>query len=141
MHLEEFRRKLSITHLLKICRTFSLVSFKMCRKFSVENIGVENFPLKMEKWPVENFLSKIVMFAIWTPKALIISSSSPLYFIQKELATSLCISHWGYQAEISLAFPPSFKYYEVKIARQKCVKKNGFFNGNYALRLLQAKQP
>ena len=36
----------------------------MCRKFSVENIGVENFPLKMEKWPVENFLSKIVMFAL-----------------------------------------------------------------------------
>ena len=35
----------------------------MCRKFSVENIGVENFSLKMEKWPVENFLSKIVMFA------------------------------------------------------------------------------
>ena len=35
----------------------------MCRKFSVENIGVDNFPLKMEKWPVENFLSKIVMFA------------------------------------------------------------------------------
>ena len=64
MHLEEFRRKLSTTHLSKICRKFSLVSFKMCRKFSVENIGVENFPLKMEKWPVENFLSKIVMFAV-----------------------------------------------------------------------------
>ena len=63
MHLEEFRRKLSTTHLSKICRKFSLVSFKMCRTFSVENIGVENFPLKMEKWPVENFLSKIVMFA------------------------------------------------------------------------------
>ena len=63
MHLEEFRRKLSTTHLSKICRKFSLVSFKMCRKFSVENIGVENFLLKMEKWPVENFLSKIVMFA------------------------------------------------------------------------------
>ena len=63
MHLEEFRRKLSTTHLSKICRKFSLVSFKMCRRFSVENIGVENFLLKMEKWPVENFLSKIVMFA------------------------------------------------------------------------------
>ena len=63
MHLEEFCRKLSTTHLSKICRKFSLVSFKMCRKFSVENIGVQNFPLKMEKWPVENFLSKIVMFA------------------------------------------------------------------------------
>ena len=63
MHLEEFRRKLSTTHLSKICRKFSLVSFKMCRKVSVENIGVESFPSKMEKWPVKNFLSKIVMFA------------------------------------------------------------------------------
>ena len=71
MHLEEFRRKLSITHLLKICRTFSLVSFKMCRKFSVENIGVENFPLNMEKWPVENFLSKIVMFAFVVSKMIL----------------------------------------------------------------------
>ena len=65
MHLEEFCQKLSTTHLSKIGRKFSLVSFKMCRKFSVENIGVENFPLKMEKWPVENFLSKIVMFAVF----------------------------------------------------------------------------
>ena len=43
----------------------------MCRRFSVENIGVENFPLKMEKWPVENFLSKIVMFAVFAYKSKI----------------------------------------------------------------------
>ena len=48
---------------MKKCRKFSMVHGKICRKFSVEKFGVENFPWEMQKSSVENFLSKNVMFA------------------------------------------------------------------------------
>ena len=47
-----------------MCRKNSMAQSKMCRKFSVGKSSVENFPWETEKCSVDNFLSKIVMFAL-----------------------------------------------------------------------------
>ena len=58
---------------------------KWCRKFSVENFGVENFPsLTVEHFPllmnpfVENFLSKIVCFPPSASLSLTLKNVAPM---------------------------------------------------------------
>ena len=55
---------------------------KMCRKFSVGESSVENFPWETEKCPVEYFLSKIVMFAEKISRVSTVNYSSGVTFIR-----------------------------------------------------------